>query len=59
MKLLFNLALILNILALPLILDSLLRAFLVVVRVWRGRGVASSTTVPAEGAILLIAARDE
>ncbi|MFN7828154.1 MAG: glycosyltransferase [Acidobacteriota bacterium] len=59
MKLLFNLALILNILALPLILDSLLRAFLVVVRVWRRRGVASSTTVPAEGAILLIAARDE
>jgi 1,2-diacylglycerol 3-beta-glucosyltransferase len=59
MNLIFNLNLAYNILALPLIIDSLLRAVLIVIRIAGGRKFASSIAPPSEGAIVLIAARDE
>ena len=63
MNLLFNLALVINIAAFPLILDSLLRSFLIIVRLTRGKGRhltdALVDTGMFAGAILLIAARDE
>ncbi|MFM8393690.1 MAG: glycosyltransferase family 2 protein [Acidobacteriota bacterium] len=63
MNQLFYLALFINVAALPLILDSLLRAFLIIVRLV-GRGGIQLPPAPlakgeSGGAILLIAARDE
>ncbi len=59
MKYFFNPVLTINLLALPLIIDSLLRAILIIVRIVRGRRCCDTATLPAQGAILLIAARDE
>ena len=46
-------------LALPAILDSLLRAVLVLIRLWARPRPVETATLPASGAVLLIAARNE